>query len=546
MSELEAWKARAIAAEKTVDVLKDKVWALYNGASRSPMQRQLERAEQRQERARRRRELTEIRAAELARYTATLEVTLEERTRDIRTILDHVASGFLLMGPDLVVRPGFTRSCHRLFESDVIAGKKLVDLLRLDGPKMREHVELAFAQIFDDVLPEEVTVDLVPRRFPVGSRVLALETSVIRTESAVTGVLLTVNDVTSLEEAQRKVHANEMLVGILAQRPAFQAFVVETRAMLSAAREAVGAGQEVFVRRALHTVKGNSAAFDLFELSDFIHEVEGHTVDEAAIAAIEAKLRAFLDEHGAVLGVAWDTSEHDSYEVSGAMLDALRAVATDPSAVERWARRLSLKRAGQVAGPLGHYVARLGERLDKQVAFVLRGGDVLIDGRHLRPVLQNITHALRNSVDHGFEPARARGGKGRLEVAFEDAGDSWRIEIADDGQGIDEERVARAAVRRKLVTEAQLARMTKDERLALVFIDGLSTREVATDLSGRGVGMSAMKAAVERLGGTVSIWSEQGCGTRITLAVPKPLLPSAPVSRSRFPHRTYDSVGPAE
>ena len=104
----------------------------------------------------------------------------------------------------------------------------------------------------------------------------------------------------------------------------------------------------------------------------------------------------------------------------------------------------------------------------------------------------------------------------------------------------------RAALRRGLVTEDALACMSRDEKLGLVFIDGLSTRDVATDLSGRGVGMSAVKASVERLGGTVSIQSEAGVGTRITLTVPKPIA-APPVSRSsRFPRRSYDSVAPAE
>ena len=108
------WKRRGIAAEKTVEVLKTKVRSMYQGGSKTAVQRQLEKSRARDEKNRQRRAMMELKSAELERYSATLESEVAERTREIQDILDNVTFGFLLIDRDLKVRSGFTKSCEVL------------------------------------------------------------------------------------------------------------------------------------------------------------------------------------------------------------------------------------------------------------------------------------------------------------------------------------------------------------------------------------------------------------------------------------------------
>jgi two-component system, chemotaxis family, sensor kinase CheA len=536
VSEREAlgWECRAVAAEKTVEVLKEKVRALYAGDSVSTIQRQLDRSKRRQDEARRRRDLMEVRTAELARYSLSLEGEVKERTRDLRSILDNVTSGFLIVGPDLVVRPGYTNSCHALLASAEIAGCSLATLLRLEGTEA-SHLDLAVEQVFSEILPDEVSLGLVPQRYTIGERAVHLDARAIRHDGAIVALLLTINDTTELEHAQRQAAMNHVLIGILRQRSAFQLFLLDARAIFAAAREAAAAGNHVYVRRALHTVKGNAAAFELDDVVGAVHDVESlEDIGNAELDSAEGVLRAFVASHTTVLEMSYDMLEEESYEVSGATVEALQraAHAEDLSEVSRWTGSVVLKRADAVAGPLAVYVEKLAERLEKSVDFRLVGGAQLVDARAMRPIFRNLSHLLRNAVDHGIEVPEERDGKparGRVEVSIVDQGSDWAVAVEDDGRGIDPDRLAEVAVEKGFIDAESVRAMTRDEKARLVFLDAFSTTSIATDVSGRGMGMSAVKAAVEELGGTVAVQSTPGHGSRIVLVVPKaPAPPPAP------------------
>ena len=127
------FERRTLAAEKTVEVLKRKVRELYSGGARTPIQRALEKANEREERNRRRREVAKVREAELRKYSQHLEREVERRTRAIQTVLDNVTFGFLVIGRDLTVREGFTRSCAGLFGRPPEVGEDIGELLAVAG-----------------------------------------------------------------------------------------------------------------------------------------------------------------------------------------------------------------------------------------------------------------------------------------------------------------------------------------------------------------------------------------------------------------------------
>lgn len=164
-------------------------------------------------------------------------------------------------------------------------------------------------------------------------------------------------------------------------------------------------------------------------------------------------------------------------------------------------------------------------RSEHSISLSLEGGQVQVPRRVADELGLVLMHLLRNAVAHGAQEAQRRIMVGKpptnqLMVRAQRDGQWLILEVLDDGQGIDDEAIARVAVERGWLTPAVLATMSPQERSALIFTPGLSTRGEVNDISGRGVGLDAVKSQVERWGGTVEVDSDSGRGTTFRLRVP--------------------------
>jgi two-component system chemotaxis sensor kinase CheA len=169
----------------------------------------------------------------------------------------------------------------------------------------------------------------------------------------------------------------------------------------------------------------------------------------------------------------------------------------------------------------------------KQVRLEIAGEKTELDKRMIDELGDPLVHLVRNSADHGIEPPeqRAAAGKPRQGTVTLEAfhrGNSILIQVRDDGQGLDTDRILRKALDKGLVSEADAGRMTAHQIQQLIWKPGLSTAEKITDISGRGMGMDIVKTKIEELSGSVEISSRQGKGTTITIRLPLTLaiLPS--------------------
>jgi two-component system chemotaxis sensor kinase CheA len=168
--------------------------------------------------------------------------------------------------------------------------------------------------------------------------------------------------------------------------------------------------------------------------------------------------------------------------------------------------------------------ARIAARAaGKEIELEIAGGDVRVDRALAEQIGEPLLHLLRNAVDHGIETAeerRAAGkparGRVRLEVSAE--GSRVRVRVADDGRGIDTERVARVAIAGGLLEAG--ARITQEQALRMIFRPGFSTAGKISDVSGRGVGLDVVEHALERAGGGLRVRTTSGAGTTFELRVP--------------------------
>ena len=167
----------------------------------------------------------------------------------------------------------------------------------------------------------------------------------------------------------------------------------------------------------------------------------------------------------------------------------------------------------------------LARRTGKQVDVVVSGSEIEVDRALLDEISDPILHLLRNAVDHGIETAAERiaAGKsptGRVEVSARRERDRVILEVSDDGRGMDPDSLRRSAVARGAIGAEEAAALPDPEALLLACLPGVSTAGQVTDVSGRGVGMDAVKRSVESLSGTLAIESRRGAGTRFTLRLP--------------------------
>ena len=164
-------------------------------------------------------------------------------------------------------------------------------------------------------------------------------------------------------------------------------------------------------------------------------------------------------------------------------------------------------------------------RLGKAIDLVMEGDGVEADREIVEDLFEPLLHLLRNALDHGIEPEAERLAAGKparatVRLTARQRGEHIEVELRDDGRGMAPARIAAAAVSKGLLSAAEAAELPDAAALQLVFLPGFSTAASVSDLSGRGVGLDAVKSAVQRLGGTVELSSEPSVGTSFRLTLP--------------------------
>lgn len=229
--------------------------------------------------------------------------------------------------------------------------------------------------------------------------------------------------------------------------------------------------------------------------------------------------------------------ERDPRQVLATLAISLRQVAMEFEAGQRIFRRLSdrqldalLRLQVQPLKPfltnLAGHARELAATLGKKVEVWVKAGDAQLDRRIVNALREAFLHLVRNSVDHGIESPveRKRAGKkevGSIQIEAEEEGDRVRIRVVDDGRGVDIDAVLKTAVDRQIVTPEAAQTIEISEALQLLFRPGFTTREETSELSGRGIGLDAVAAAVRSVGG--DLWMESTVGERTEINVEVPV-----------------------
>ena len=463
----------------------------------------------------------------LKEINESLEHTVAERTRQIRVILDHVRHGFLLIGPDQKIQSGYTNSCLEIFGTDELLGK---DYLELTMPEhQRTHYSLALHQVFDDMMPQAVSLRLLPPKFYINDQSYSASGDVIRDEKGnIKSLLFSIVNITDLEQAENENRSNRSLLTILAHRESFMRFLKETETGIDKVK--VSLTDEATVRTELHTIKGNSMVYGLDDMVKEIHLIENEqNIEIKDIKKIENRLDGFINSNNKILNLERYNLNRISYtnEQLSHLFEELHSMKVSKSAIatmNHWFKEISYESARELLGLLPDQAQSIAKRMHKDIEMKICGGEILMDPKTSGPIFANLIHLVRNSIDHGIEEPEARkhkAKKGAIFISFDDTPTAWTIIFEDDGQGIDEEAVKEVAAKNSIASKSELDKMSPEQVRQLIFHPGFSSKDSATEISGRGIGMVAVKKSIEDAGGTIDISSKPNEGVSIIISIPK-------------------------
>jgi two-component system chemotaxis sensor kinase CheA len=477
---------------------------------------------------------------------------LAEAMKRLRELFDHMKQGIVVFGRNGIVEAAPSRQAGQLFGPDV-AGRRIFDLLYGDAPDGspgRQAFELWLEHAFE-VAPEcwgelaELAPPEVERRHGGEPQWLELQFIAIVQGESVERVMLLATDVTDRRKLERAAqtreeqHARQM--GTMRRLVAGGGQVFAT--FLDGAQARFAACQEKLAEKALdsdalglvfshvHTIRGEARTFELPELAAECQGLERilRELREApgpVAAAQRGELRVRLERATLAVEHARDLFV-EAAPIGRAVLDQMTVRKSDVVSltellsgsgdpVRRLLSRLTSRPFGECISALESAAPRWAEQVGKQATVIIEGRDTRVPGNFAPLLAALLPHLVRNAIAHGIEgpDVRQRCGKptvGVLRIAAREDADALRVSVRDDGAGLDDQLI------RDRAKELGLSDAPPTE---LVFAMGLSTLERADELAGQGVGLSAVRDNLTRIGGRVTLSSQVGHGAELVITAP--------------------------
>lgn len=452
---------------------------------------------------------------------------LDSRNQDMRMVLDNVDQGFLTFDRECKMASEHSAVLDGWF-GEPVEGQSVAEYIGTVCSSFVDDFALAWSQVEDGFLPLELTMAQMPDTFSAAGREYEVQYRPIMDGEDLQRVLMVITDVTAERERQRlEVEQHEtlrILDRIVSDKAGFLEFMAEGSELV----DAICTGKltnVAVIKRAVHTLKGNTMIFGVQTVADLCHELEGvienenkspSTEQTKALADRWERLQSSLRR---VLGDDGKTRLEIEQEQFDELLSA--ALAKKPhEAIAEMVANLRLEPTSARLRRVGEQAQRIAKRLGKgNVRIEVDDQALRLEPGRWNSFWSSFIHVVRNAVDHGVERSDARRAAGKKEEpcvtlrTYID-GPEFVISLHDDGAGIDWESVAARAKRLGLPSEGQA------ELAEALFVDGLSTRDEVTELSGRGVGLGAARAACIERGGRVAVHSSPGKGTRFEFRFP--------------------------
>lgn len=488
-----------------------------------------------------------------------LEQKVQERTASLENAymfidaaVNSLDQGLFVINREGKIHSFSTKSCEKLFGKNII-GTNFPDLIPKEGPDHDETLYKWIDVVFQEMLPFYSSKGLGPKEISHGKvtdenyKHIKLNYFAMRNkEEELTNIVVVATEDTAemktraqFDEQKDKV---DMILTVLSRKDAFLRFVKESKKIIKYF-ETYSASNDPNYEQAkyyLHTLKGNFSLFSVSTVSKFCHEIEnniqkGLTEDfNMQVAELLTRIRDFMTFASKLVGHDLLGGE-EFLEVSKDMVDDLGTLIKTgrlEELLDLYNEMFVYKRFEDLFSSFEDSTIQLASSLGKEMnPFVYETHGFKIDPTPFNGVIGTLVHLFRNIADHALESPsvreelnKPRAGTIRVQVLPVESADAnsdeyFCLAISDDGKGIDHNIIAKVLKEKGLWDDWKMYQ--PEHLVGAIFEDGFSTSEQVTDLSGRGVGMSAIKDEIVNLGGKIKIKTVIGEGSTFFLILPR-------------------------
>ncbi len=457
-----------------------------------------------------------------------LEKIVQARTKEINLMLNNIGQGFMTVTLDGIMSKERSSVVSTWFgNSD--ENMTFADYIRSTDSSVADWFEIGMDTLREDMLPTEVAMDQLPKRIVVGTTILELSYKPINNEEEkLEKVLIIISDITSQIEREAAEKQQKQLMDIfghiMRDKLGFLEFLTEADSMIDAVVEHKYENLP-HLKRIIHTIKGNAGLFGMTSVSTLCHQLEDEIVSEGT-APTEQSLTILQEEWNRVrekLDTLLGERMVKNIEIADADYEmVLRALLNreEPAQIAKMVQSWKLETAQHRLDFIKQQTEGLAQRMGKTgVDIFVKPNNIRLESEHWAPFWSSFTHILRNALDHGIESEEERNkaekqGKGAIRIETNVQDGEFIISVQDNGRGIDWNAVSARA------SKANLPHENQEDLMNALFQDGVSTKDVVTQFSGRGVGMGAVKAECLKRGGSIKLNSQDGKGTMILFRFP--------------------------
>ena len=457
-------------------------------------------------------------------------------------LLGNLSQGYLTFNKEGVIFEGATKITEELLQANLFESEikkiKVWDILFKNQNK-REVLKKWIDKIFEGKFSFRDLNQLAPKSFEGNkNKNIVLEFRPIYEEGSrrkINKVIMIASDKTHevklKKQLERDKESTEFINKCLQNPLEFVDLIFDSTTLIHEFNHKKNDDKgELF--RNFHTLKARFGQFSLRSLTTSINNIETAISEEdfeevkVSVRNFDLALKDFVKKNRLIVEAAnkFLVDEGNAVQVSEIIEKAQNFEAIDQyiDFVKNEYLLSDIKIKFERYIPLANEIA---ERQGKSLDFKISGDKILVDTHRYSNFINSSIHLFRNMVDHGIESEderveKTKPQKGNINVSFKTNGNTFEIVLKDDGQGVDPDKIRGKALEKGLKSKEELSKIKNEEIIDMIFLPGLSTKEEVTEVSGRGVGMDAVRDEVEKLNGEISVKSKVDEGTTFTIKLP--------------------------
>lgn len=487
---------------------------------------------------------------EIHELNTNLEKRIKVKTEKVTSLLDNADQGFLSFGKDLIIDDEYSKQCRSIFKQD-IAGLNIGDLLY-----GASHKKDFFIQTLKSLLDEtnqhkiKTIISLLQHEFIIHKKAIDVKYKIIANGK----FMLIFTDVTSKKILQKKINKErnilKMIVAVVSDTEEFFELCDEYNELGSSKNSLIEMDKTALhnvteLYRTIHTFKGLFAQKEMTHVVSHLHQLEsqlsetiaGQDYDNEELHNVitntdfQAWLKKDIDTIKDILGdeIFQKKGEITIHEETISQIEEkIISIAKKHNELDEYEmvvndiRNLKNRPLYTLFNSYPKLVDQLSQRLNKSVypLKIIADKEIKSNG-NLKPFVKSLIHVYRNAVDHGIESmderlALDKDEVGTITCSINQVQENLHIIIADDGAGLDLDKIKQKAVNAGINIDGY----QKSDIEKLIFNDQLSTKDEVSQISGRGVGMAAVKDEIEKLHGLINIKTQKNIGTTIEFVLP--------------------------